>query len=96
MKKNYVGIREARINLSRLIRDVSAGMEIVITDRGTPVARLIPAEGRKLSLEERLKNYESCGLIESCPETKKHRAAPIEMPDEYAQNYIREDRDDEQ
>ena len=36
------GIREARQNLSALIEDVRKGREVVITDRGRPVARLVP------------------------------------------------------
>ncbi|MDP9190223.1 MAG: type II toxin-antitoxin system prevent-host-death family antitoxin [Acidobacteriota bacterium] len=36
------GIREARQNLSALIEDVRKGHEITITDRGRPVARLVP------------------------------------------------------
>jgi prevent-host-death family protein len=80
MKKNYIGIREARINLSRLIRDVRGGMEIIITDRGTPVARLIPAEGKSLSLEDRIKNYESCGLIELCSKQKEPFSSPVQLP----------------
>jgi len=40
------GIREVRQNLSALLREVRKGREIVITDRGEPVARLLPpAEG---------------------------------------------------
>ena len=40
------GIREVRQNLSALLREVRMGREIVITDRGEPVARLSPpAEG---------------------------------------------------
>jgi prevent-host-death family protein len=41
MKK--AGIREARQNLSSLIEHVKKGREIVITDRGRAVARLVPA-----------------------------------------------------
>ncbi len=37
-----VGIHEAKTNLSRLLRRVAAGDEIVITRSGRPVARLIP------------------------------------------------------
>jgi prevent-host-death family protein len=36
------GIREARQNLSALIEEVRKGREITITDRGKPVARLVP------------------------------------------------------
>lgn len=41
------GIREARQNLSALIEEVKKGREIVITDRGTPVARLAPLEPKE-------------------------------------------------
>ncbi len=37
------GIRKARQNLSELIEIVRKGREILITDRGNPVARLVPA-----------------------------------------------------
>jgi len=36
------GIREARQSLSVLLEDVRKGHEVVITDRGKPVARLVP------------------------------------------------------
>lgn len=36
------GIREARQNLSVLLEEVKKGREIIITDRGKPVARLVP------------------------------------------------------
>lgn len=36
------GLREARQNLSALIEEVKHGREIVITDRGKAVARLVP------------------------------------------------------
>lgn len=38
------GIREARQNLSVLLDEVKKGRQVVITDRGKPVARLVPAE----------------------------------------------------
>lgn len=40
-----VSVREARDNLSQLIKDVQAGEEIVIASHGRPVARLIPENG---------------------------------------------------
>ena len=36
------GIREARQQLTNLLEEVRHGVEIVITDRGRPVARLVP------------------------------------------------------
>ncbi|TMQ26821.1 MAG: type II toxin-antitoxin system prevent-host-death family antitoxin [Candidatus Rokuibacteriota bacterium] len=37
------GVREARQNLSALLDEVKKGREVVITERGRPVARLVPA-----------------------------------------------------
>lgn len=37
------GIRETRQNISELIEIVRKGREILITDHGKPVARLVPA-----------------------------------------------------
>jgi prevent-host-death family protein len=41
-----VNIFEAKNRLSQLIKSVRAGQEVVIANRGEPVARLIPADDR--------------------------------------------------
>jgi prevent-host-death family protein len=41
------GVREARQALSQLLEDVQKGREIVITDRGRPVARLVPVRSAR-------------------------------------------------
>jgi len=38
------GVREARQNLSALLDEVKKGREIVITERGRPVAKLVPPD----------------------------------------------------
>jgi len=40
-----VNILEAKNRLSQLIKSVQAGEEVVIANRGEPVARLVPAHG---------------------------------------------------
>jgi prevent-host-death family protein len=40
-----VGVRELRSNLSGCLKDVRKGRAFVITDRGTPIARLVPTAG---------------------------------------------------
>ena len=49
-----VGVQEAKAQLLSLLRRVRAGEEIVITRRGTPVARLVRFEPgrRKLGMDE--------------------------------------------
>ena len=44
-----VNILEAQNRLSQLIKSAQAGEEVVITNRGEPVARLVPA-GRVIGL----------------------------------------------
>lgn len=39
-----VNIHEAKTHLSRLLRQVAAGEEVVIARSGRPVARLVPIE----------------------------------------------------
>jgi prevent-host-death family protein len=38
------GVREARQNLSALLDQVKKGREVVITERGRPVAKLVPPD----------------------------------------------------
>lgn len=38
-----VGVHEAKTHLSRLLEDVAAGEEVIITRRGEAVASLVPA-----------------------------------------------------
>ena len=40
------GVREARQNLSALLDEVRRGREVVITERGRPVAKLVPPDRR--------------------------------------------------
>lgn len=37
-----IGIRELRDGLSRHLADVREGGEIIVTDHGTPIARIVP------------------------------------------------------
>ena len=42
MKEHRVGIRELKSRLSQYVRDVKGGATVVVTERGSPVARLVP------------------------------------------------------
>ena len=42
-----VNTYEAKTQLSRLLRRVAAGEEIIIANRGVPVARLVPVSTKK-------------------------------------------------
>ena len=40
-----IGVRELRDHLSRWLDEVKDGREIIVTERGRPVARLVPSSG---------------------------------------------------
>lgn len=42
-----VGIRELRADLSRWIDRVREGEEVLVTDHGKPVARIVPTSGHR-------------------------------------------------
>lgn len=42
-----VGIRELRAHLSRYVERVKDGEEIVVTEHGRPVARIVPMNGER-------------------------------------------------
>jgi prevent-host-death family protein len=92
MQSISVGIREAKINLSKLMRSVQKGREVIITDRGKPVGKIVPVSVASLSLSDRIKEMEKQGWIE--PQRKKGRELhpPILLPDELAHKYLKKDR----
>jgi len=45
--KNTYSIYDAKANLSRLLKRVKAGAELLISERGRPIAKLIPYEAPK-------------------------------------------------
>jgi prevent-host-death family protein len=60
MGDTTVGVRELKANLSAVLRRVKAGTTVVITDRGTPVGRIVP---ERASLDAKLHDLAAAGLI---------------------------------
>ena len=93
MVSNSVGIREAKIDLSKILKRVKSGREVVITDRGHPIAKIVPLVSENLPLEERVRRLEGQGLLR--PISKKNRRPlppPLPSSEGVAQNFLQEDR----
>jgi prevent-host-death family protein len=58
------GIKDAKNNLSRYLALVKAGEEVVITERGKAVARIVGEGEGKRSIRLALTPLIRCGLIE--------------------------------
>jgi len=85
-------VREAKARLSKLLRDVRRGQEWVITERGSPVARLLPISGRSLSLAERIRRLEDAGLVEPFHREVRNLPPPLPLKEGLAQKWLQEDR----
>jgi prevent-host-death family protein len=73
MQPVEVGIRELRAHLSRYLDQVRDGEEIVVTDRGTPIAKISPANGRS-----RIDELIAAGIL-TPPVNKGPRSVPTPM-----------------
>ncbi len=56
-------ISETKAKLSALLDRVKAGEEVTITDRGVPVARIVPLPTTDVDWDERLERLERQGVI---------------------------------
>ena len=67
-----VGVRDLRNNLSRYLAGVREGDEVIVTDHGRPVARIISIDAST----DRLAELVAAGLVK--PASRRTRIAPAE------------------
>ena len=58
-----VGLREANVHFTSYITKVRAGAEIILTDRGVPIAIIKPITPAVSPLEIRIKQLEESGML---------------------------------
>jgi len=87
-----VGIREARLNFSRLVKLVQGGAQIVITDRGRAVGKLVPIDPGESRLEQRLEQLRRQGIVAPKPALARI-PVPLKHGGDAAQRLLRDDRD---
>lgn len=93
MQTTRIGIRDAKIHLSKYLKIVQQGNEVILTDRGRPVGKIVPIQDKELPIPARLKNLEDRGLLEVLSGNKKKKLPPpIPVPENVAQDFLREDR----
>ncbi len=88
-----VGIREAKINLSRLLKEVQKGKEIIITDRGKRIARITALDEASLPLLDRIKSLEASGILKPLSSNVRPLPPPLPVGEAgIAQHFLQEDR----
>lgn len=68
-----VGIRDLKNHLSRYIEAAKDGKEVVVTDRGRPVARLLAVDAST----DRLAELVDQGLVRPAAATARTRPEPV-------------------
>jgi len=68
MARAVVGIRDLKNDLSRWVARARRGSEVLVTDRGAPVARLVPVRG-----VDPLEALIEAGVIEPAPKGVRRR-----------------------
>ena len=87
------GIKELKNNLSRYLTLVKRGEDILITERGRAVARIIQAAPKNKSIREALGPLVATGLI-TLPSQgiDKEITSPVEVPGKPVSEMAIEDR----
>jgi prevent-host-death family protein len=67
--RSEVGIRELKNGLSKYIERVRAGEEVIVTDRGRPVARLSSVDATDVRLAELV----AAGIVRAPTSRQRHR-----------------------
>jgi antitoxin (DNA-binding transcriptional repressor) of toxin-antitoxin stability system len=87
------GIKNLKNNLSKYLYQVKKGEDILITERGKVIARIIREDPKNISLREVLSPLIVNGLI-TLPSQKidKEISAPIKLPGKPVSEMVIEDR----
>jgi prevent-host-death family protein len=90
---NTAGVKEVKNNLSRYLARVKSGEEILITERGKPIARIIKESEKNNSIRSTLNPLIEKGLITMPSQRiKKNEPARIKTTGKPTAEMVAEDR----
>lgn len=84
-----VGIRALRADLSRWLKRVEDGQELVVTDRGKPVAKITPTNGRS-KLDELI----AAGIVTPAKRSVRTKRPPLIKANGTVSDLVRDERTD--
>jgi len=88
-----VGLREANMHFSKYVKMVRQGQEIVVTERGAPIAVIKPL-GREVSPEKRVKLLEEQGFLKRAVKGAFPAGAPLAIKGRSIAATLSEERED--
>ena len=88
-----IGLRQANQRFSETIKAVKAGVEVVLTERGNPIAVIKPI-GKAAKGEAALRRMEAAGLLWRATKSRPMRAfKPLRIKGKPLSATIRDERD---
>jgi prevent-host-death family protein len=88
-----VGLREANIHFAKYVKKVKEGQEILLTDRGEPVAIIKPVMKREEPIEKRLQQMGKDGLLRRASGKKFSLPKLVELQGRPLSEMVIEDRE---
>ena len=91
-----MGLREANQQFSKAIKAVKAGKEVILTERGKPIAVIKPLE-REHKEEDVIRRLEAEGILRSGPKSGKPMPvwrSPVRIKGKPMSQTISEERDE--
>lgn len=73
-----VGVRDLKDNLSRYLAIVRKGGEVVVTEHGHPIARVVPINGK--ARQERLAELIAAGDVSRAQRRARSVPSPVKLP----------------
>ena len=92
IRRRFVGVRDAKAQLSRLLQEGQDGEEWTITERVKPVARRVPIARGTMSFAQRLARLEENGTIEPAHADALSLPPPVPLQSGLAQKILERDR----
>lgn len=91
-----MGLREANQGFSKAIKAVKAGKEVILTERGKPIAVIKPLE-RETNVDAAIRRLETEGVLWRGPKSGKPMPlwrSPVRIKGKPMADTIREERDE--
>ena len=88
-----IGLREANLHFSKYIEQVRNGEQIVLTERGEPIALLKPVKSRSGVLQDRLEILEKRGLLRRPTKSGFRIPRGVRIQGRPLSQYVSADRD---
>jgi prevent-host-death family protein len=88
-----IGLREANLHFTKYVKMIKDGKEVILTERGTPIAVIKPIP-QKGGIESKIKSLEEQGLLKGAKKGKLPVHRPITIRGKPISEVVMEERED--